>query len=420
MSISDNYSPIKELGNSVTTEFSGSWAMLAAGNERVYLESVSTGVQTLQVVTTNYTLEFDSDGFTVTFVVAPTSANYVVIARDVPLTQTDPYKTSKGFQGAVIENSLDKLTAIAQDNADDISRAPKFALGGSTDMVMPEPDAGKYIAWDATGTFLENIEGTGEIGPQGPQGDPGTGTVDSVATTLPIAGGPITTTGTIYLNINGATGASVATGDEFLFGDVSNSNAIRKATVAEIVALAVSGNSGWVAIKTVTASASTSVDFVNGSGGVVLDGTYKAYAVVISNCVPASDGVNPWSRTSTDGGSTYDSGASDYNAAALGYTQAGGTPNIGTTAAQIALGDNIGNATGEGFSGVVYIFDPAGTGNCIIAFQSASISSGGVLQSWYGHGRRASNGNVDAIRFLMSSGNITSGTFTLYGLASAS
>ena len=34
-------------------------------------------------------------------------------------------------------------------------------------------------------------------------------------------------------------------------------------------------------------------------------------------------------------------------------------------------------------------------------------------------GRGLTGVYVDAIRFLMSSGNITSGTFTLYGLASA-
>src|SRR5690242_15130947 len=112
MAISDNYVPVKELGNGVTTQFSGSWAVLVASYIRVYLEDVTTGVQTLQTLTTDYGLVFDDSGFTVTFNVAPTSANYVVIGRSVEIDQTDPYKTSKGFQGAVIENSFDKLTAI--------------------------------------------------------------------------------------------------------------------------------------------------------------------------------------------------------------------------------------------------------------------------------------------------------------------
>jgi hypothetical protein len=73
-----------------------------------------------------------------------------------------------------------------------------------------------------------------------------------------------------------------------------------------------STTSGWVPIKTVTASASATVDFVNGSGGVVLDGTYKTYALVISGLIPSSDGVQLWMRTSTNGGSSYDNGASNY------------------------------------------------------------------------------------------------------------
>lgn len=159
MSVSDNYSPLKSLGNGVTVEFSDNWNMIAAGYERVYLESVATGVQTLKTVTTDYTLVFSDSGFTVTFLTAPTSANYVVIARDIPLTQTDPYKTSKGFQGAVIENSLDKLTSITQDLQDQIDRAPKLPLGTTTILIATEePVAGKALLWNDTANGIINSD----------------------------------------------------------------------------------------------------------------------------------------------------------------------------------------------------------------------------------------------------------------------
>lgn len=163
MSISDNYVPIRQLGNGVTTQFSASWAMLNASYARVYLESVSTGVQTLQTSPTNYSISITSSGFTVTFVTAPTSANYVVIGRDVAIDQSDPYRTSKGFQGATIEDSFDKLTAIAQDSADAIGRSLKFQLGSTAVGVLPAPEDGKALIWSGTAGAVANGPTTTDI-----------------------------------------------------------------------------------------------------------------------------------------------------------------------------------------------------------------------------------------------------------------
>src|SRR6056300_946763 len=46
-----------------------------------------------------------------------------------------------------------------------------------------------------------------------------------------------------------------------------------------------------VLIKSITASASASISFVNGSNDVVLDSTYKAYKFVFKNIHPSSDVV---------------------------------------------------------------------------------------------------------------------------------
>lgn len=149
MSILDNYTPLKELGNGSTTEFSDSWQILSEDYIRVYLEDVTTGVQTLQAQGSDYTLVFSEDGFVVTFLTAPTSANYVVIARKVDVTQIVPYKTSKGFQGIIQEGSFDKLTAIVQDQQDDIDRSPKTQVG-SDPLVFPGWVAGLNIGWSDT------------------------------------------------------------------------------------------------------------------------------------------------------------------------------------------------------------------------------------------------------------------------------
>ena len=147
MAISDNYVPVKELGNGVTVDFGANWSVLSASFLRVFLEDVVTGVQVLQAEGADYTLVFSDSGFTVTFLVAPTSADYAVVAREVAQDQTDPYTTSKGFQGPVLESSLDKLTAITQDMQDDLDRAPKTQVGDAP-LVFPAFSAGLNLGWD--------------------------------------------------------------------------------------------------------------------------------------------------------------------------------------------------------------------------------------------------------------------------------
>jgi hypothetical protein len=58
-------------------------------------------------------------------------------------------------------------------------------------------------------------------------------------------------------------------------------------------------------IKTQTASASSSISFVNGVDGVVLDGTYDEYIFKFINIHPSVDGAQFLFNGSTDGGSSY-------------------------------------------------------------------------------------------------------------------
>lgn len=65
-----------------------------------------------------------------------------------------------------------------------------------------------------------------------------TGTVTSVATGTGLTGGPITTTGTVDLDLTALTAASPATGDYVAGVDVSDSNNEKKFLVSDILALA--------------------------------------------------------------------------------------------------------------------------------------------------------------------------------------
>lgn len=153
MAISNNYVPVKQLGNGATVNYGASWPIFAAAYIRVYLENVITGVQVLQALGTDYTLTFDDSGFVVTFLVAPTAASYVVIGRSIALDQTNPYKTSKGFDGSKIEGSYDKLTGMVQDLNNAVGRSLVFPLGDTTSTQLPTATsrANGFLGFDAVG-----------------------------------------------------------------------------------------------------------------------------------------------------------------------------------------------------------------------------------------------------------------------------
>jgi len=138
MTISDNYAPTKNLGNDATTIFTASWPAINLDYVVVILEDVTTGVQVVQTVGVDYTVT-STDSPIVTFTTAPTSDNYVIIARDVPLDQVMPYRTSDGFNGKVVEDNFDKLTAITQDLQDEVKRSIKSPIGeaGTAKIALP-------------------------------------------------------------------------------------------------------------------------------------------------------------------------------------------------------------------------------------------------------------------------------------------
>lgn len=159
MSLSDNYVPIKQIGNGSTTVFTGSWKVFNATYLDVFLEDTTTGVQTLQTEGTDYTLTFNDSGFTVTFTTAPSSSDYVVIGRSVDREQPTIYKTSKGYQGKTHENSYDRIVAMIQELQDETDRAIKFPLANTnTNRSFPTPIEGYLLEWDANGNLINGAK----------------------------------------------------------------------------------------------------------------------------------------------------------------------------------------------------------------------------------------------------------------------
>jgi hypothetical protein len=171
--------------------------------------------------------------------------------------------------------------------------------------------------------------------------------------------------------------------------------------------------SDWIKIQSQSASASSSINFTG------LSSTYISYRIYITNLVPATDATSFYIRTSTDNGSTYDAAASDYAHARFFGTMISPSSIIaqGDDADnQIVVTGSVGNNTNEFISGYVDIFNPSAASYCSISFDFSGRLSDAAYYKFNGSGIRLAAANVDAIRFIMSSGNITSGTFILYGV----
>jgi hypothetical protein len=171
------------------------------------------------------------------------------------------------------------------------------------------------------------------------------------------------------------------------------------------------GGGGLVPISKTTASASSAVD-------IDLTGGYSAYLVRLEAIIPASDAASLYLRTSTDGGSTVAAGASDY-----GWSYAFMHSSLGqaddNSDSQIVLASPVGNESGNGevAQGFVWVFLPGVARNPGFIYDITYQTNVSVPARASGAGNRLNTTAIDAVRFLMSSGNITSGNFHLYGIA---
>ena len=177
------------------------------------------------------------------------------------------------------------------------------------------------------------------------------------------------------------------------------------------------GFGGLLFISGATASNSATVAFTG------ISSTYETYVITFNNVVPASDSVSFNMRTSTDGGTSYESGAGNYRYVAERGSQ-GGTGVTGSASATeillVAAGSGIGSDTGEGFNGIAYLYHPSNTGLYTSISSHGHYQDGAADSLYYqSAGTRIAAADVDAIQFYFSSGNIESGEINLYGMVKA-
>jgi hypothetical protein len=143
---------------------------------------------------------------------------------------------------------------------------------------------------------------------------------------------------------------------------------------------------------------------------------FRALRFVLTSVIPQTDNTGFRVRTSTDGGSTYDAGASNYET--QGHYTVVGTPGADSvTDTYGSVFPSAGNSAGESFNAVVTLFDQANTSTqTIMHYDAVGMQEAGIADIRNGVIRRISAADVDGVRFLFSSGNISSAKYALYGI----
>ena len=176
-------------------------------------------------------------------------------------------------------------------------------------------------------------------------------------------------------------------------------------------------------IKTITASDAATVSFVHGASSVVFDDTYPIYKFVFINMHPVTTN-RIFSVGFRDGSTAYDAikttssfraiHTEDNGTATLAYT---GNDDLAQNTGFQSLANGVGAGNDESLSGEMYVFSPASTTFAkhflatVNFYEDANMSV-----QHFTAGYINVTAAIDAVQFKMSSGNIDSGIFKLYGI----
>ena len=188
-----------------------------------------------------------------------------------------------------------------------------------------------------------------------------------------------------------------------------------------------SGSGGAITlIKTLTASSSATLSFVDGSDDVVLDNTYRTYIFKIINCHPSQQGGDGDEFTVgfRDGGSSYDATKTstifrayhfeDGTGAALAYQE---DHDVAQGTGVVKLVQGCGNDNDMCTAGTLTLYDPSNT-TFVKHFvaRTNTIHASDRTYEWHVAGYCNVTAAIDGVQFSFADGTIDSGTIKMYGV----
>jgi len=178
-------------------------------------------------------------------------------------------------------------------------------------------------------------------------------------------------------------------------------------------------------IKTLTASSSATLSFVDGTSDVVLDSTYKEYLFIFNNIHPETDQADFSFNFSVDSGSNYNvAKTSSYFKAQLqgssgNYGQLGYFANgdLAQGTGFQRLTEALDNGNTSSMSGYLHIFNPSSTTfvKHYLYVDSEFGNDDFAVNSFVG-GYGNTTSAVDAVQFKFDTGDIDAGTIQLIGI----
>ena len=177
-------------------------------------------------------------------------------------------------------------------------------------------------------------------------------------------------------------------------------------------------------IKTITASSDSTIDFKDGTSSVVLDNTYPAYMFKIINMNPATTNAIFEFQGNASGGSGFNETITSSSfrayhtesdsAAVLQYLV---NDDLAQSTDYCHLANGVGNGSDESLCLELFLFNPSSTtfvkhfiARCIF-YEDANMPVDHYTAGYFN-----TTSAIDEISFKMSSGNIDTGTFKLYGI----
>lgn len=160
MTIQNTTSKVREDGNGVKSVFSFPFRLFTDTDIEVSTIIKSSGVTTLKVLNTDYTVQINAitEGGTITYLTTvPSALEEFFAVRVVPDTQPTDIPNVGSIREEQIETPLDRRTMISQQQQEALDRTLKFlATSEQTDITVPEPEANKALFWNVLATALEN------------------------------------------------------------------------------------------------------------------------------------------------------------------------------------------------------------------------------------------------------------------------
>ncbi len=209
-----------------------------------------------------------------------------------------------------------------------------------------------------------------------------------------------------------------------------NNNSISAVTSAASIP-----SGALVPIKTLTASSSATLSFVDGSDGVVLDSTYPIYVFKFINIHPATDATKfTFNGSDDDSSHSYDVVKTSTAFVAYHHESAPGGPFSNESLTYDSGGDlaqgtgfqnlsyDVGADADQSISGQLWLYNPSST--TFVKHWMSDIqhsgpgggSSAGTSDRFFTGGYFNTTADITAIQFKQASGNLDSGKIKLYGI----